>query len=203
MYLHFKSMSAQMFPSRDITKEDLPKVFKNFKNVRCSVDCTEFFCQTPRDYGQQGNAFSFYKHHTTMKALIAVTPKGAACFVSDLYEGSVSDVEIFEKCGILQHIEPGDVLLVDKGFTVQDLLLTRQATIKIPAFLGKRANLTAEEEMDTRRVAKARIHVERFNERLKKFKLLGRTISLNLCPIASQMVFVGCCLVNFQSSLCI
>lgn len=53
-----------------------------------------------------------------MKGLIAVTPKGAACFVSDLYEGSVSDVDIFEKCGILQHIEPGDVLLVDKGFKV-------------------------------------------------------------------------------------
>ena len=85
-------------------------------------------------------------HHTTMKALIAVTPKGAACFISDLYEGSVSDVDIFEKCGIIKHIEPGDVLLDDKGFTVQDLLLSRQVTIKIPALLGKRDSLTAEKK---------------------------------------------------------
>lgn len=203
MFLHFKSMNVAMFPTKAVVRTSLPKVFRRFKNVRCSVDCTEFFCQTPRDYGQQGNVYSSYKHHTTMKALIAVTPKGAACFVSDLYEGSVSDVEIFEKCGILQHIEPGDVLLVDKGFKVQDLLLSKQATIKIPAFLGKRASLTAEEEMDTRRVAKARIHVERFNERLKKFNLLSRTIPLSLSPVASQMVYVGCCLVNFQSSLCV
>ena len=203
IFLQFKAMQVPMFPSKDILKASLPKVFRNFRNVRCSVDCTEFFCQVPRDYAQQGNVYSSYKHHTTMKALIAVTPKGAACFIFDLYEGSVSDVDIFEKCGIIKHIEPGDVLLVDKGFTVEDLLLSRRATIKIPAFLGKRDSLTAEEEMSTRRIAKARIHVERFNERLKKFKLVGRIIPLSLNPVASQMVYVACCLVNFQISLCI
>lgn len=60
------------------------------------MDFTEFFCQVPRDYAQQGNVYSSYKHHTTTKALIAVTPKGAAYFISDLYEGSASDVDIFE-----------------------------------------------------------------------------------------------------------
>lgn len=202
MFLHFKGMKNVMFPSKSVLKQSLPKVFRSFKNIRCSVDCTEFFCQTPRDYGRQGNTYSSYKHHTTLKALIAVTPRGAACFVSDLYEGSVSDVDIFERCGMLNHIEPGDVLLVDKGFTVQDLLLSRQATIKIPAFLGKRDSLTAEEEMSTRRIAKARIHVERFNERLKKFRLIGKVIPLSVGHLASQMVYVCCCLVNFQASLC-
>ena len=55
------------------------------------------FCglyRSSRDYAQQGNVYSSYKHHTTMKVLIAVTPKGAACFISDLYEGSVSDVRV-------------------------------------------------------------------------------------------------------------
>ena len=202
MFLHFKGMKNAMFPSKDVLKSSLPKVFRGYKNVRCSVDCTEFFCQTTRDYGQQGNTYSSYKHHNTYKALIAVTPKGAACFVSDLFEGSVTDVEICEKCGILNHIEPGDVLLVDKGFTVQDQLISRQATIKVPAFLGKRDSLTREEEMSTRRIAKARIHVERFNERLKKFRLISRVIPLSLGHIATQMVYVCCCLVNFQPSLC-
>lgn len=112
----------------------------------------------------------------------------------------MSDVVIFEKCGILQHIEPGDLLLLDKDFTVQDQLLSRQATSKLPVFLGKRDSLTKEGEMSTRRVAKARIHVERFNERLKKFRLLKKVIPLSLCSVASQMVYVGCCLVNFQPS---
>ena len=202
IYLHLKEIKFLMFPSRDILSESLPPVFKSFKNVRCLIDCTEFFCQTPRDYARQGNVYSSYKHHTTFKALIAVTPNGSACFISDLYEGSVDDVTITAKCGILNHIEPGDLLLVDKGFTIQDLLYEKQATIKIPAFLGSRPRLTKEEEIETKRIAKARIHVERFNERLKKFLLVGRTIPLSLTPIASQMVYVACCLVNFQQPLC-
>ena len=102
-----------------------------------------------------------------MKCLISVNPNGAACFVSDLFEGRLSDVRIFEQCGILEHINQGDVLLVDKGFTVQDLLLPKMATIQIPDFLGKRDGFTKEEVLMDKRTAKARIHVERYDERLK------------------------------------
>ena len=56
-----------------------------------------------------------------MKCLIAINPNGAACFVSDLFEGSISDVDIFEHCGVLQHANLKDSFLVDKGFTVQHL----------------------------------------------------------------------------------
>ena len=105
-----------------------------------------------------------------MKCLIAVKPNGAACFISDLSEGSISDVYIyiFDQCGILQQIKPGDSLRVDKGFTIQHILLTKQTTIFIPPFLGKRDAFTKEEVMLNKRIAKARIHVERFNECLKK-----------------------------------
>ena len=137
-----------------------------------------------------------------MKCLIAVNPNGAACFISDLYEGSIDDVTLFSQCGILNYINTGDSLLVDKGFTVQDLLTPRQATVFIPPFLGKRATFTKEEILLTKRIAKARIHVERFNERLNKFKLLDKTIPLTLVPIASQLVYVAACLVNFQDCFC-
>ena len=46
-----------------------------------------------------------------MKALIGVTPGGAAAFVSDAYEGSISDIEITKKCGFLDNIIPGDGIL--------------------------------------------------------------------------------------------
>ena len=54
-----------------------------------------------------------------MKCLIAVMPSGGTCFVSDLFEGGIDDVNIFEQSGILDHIHPGDTLLVDKGFTIK------------------------------------------------------------------------------------
>ena len=137
-----------------------------------------------------------------MKCLIAITPSGGTCFISDLFEGSADDVKIFAESGILEHINPGDSVMVDKGFNVQELLLTKQATIFIPPFLGNREKFTKEEVLLLKRIAKSRIHEERFNERLKKFRLLDQNIPLNLAPVASQMVYVACCLVNFQDNLC-
>ena len=202
IFHHFKELRYEMFPERQAFRKTLPKVFKPFKNIRASIDCTEFKCEMPRNYSQQGNLYSSYKSHCTMKCLIAVNPNGGACFISDLYEGSISDVDIFQQCGILEHVNPNDAFLVDKGFKVQHLLLPKQATIFIPPFLGQREKFTKEEVMLTKQIAKARIHVERFNERLKKFRLLDRIIPLSLSPIASQLVYVGCCLVNFQELLC-
>lgn len=128
-------------------------------------------------------------------------PNGTGVFVSDLYEGAISDRDIFEQSGILEHLHPGDLLLVDRGFTVKDLLMSRQVKMNIPPFLKGRDKLTPQEELLTRKIAKARIHVERYNERIKKFKLISGTIPLSLTPIASQAVFVACCLVNFQDQL--
>ena len=79
-----------------------------------------------------------------MKFLIAVNPNSATCFVSDLFEGSISDVDILDQCGILQQINPSDAVLVDEGFTIQHVLLTKQATIFISLFLRKRDTFTKE-----------------------------------------------------------
>ena len=48
MFLHFKGMKSVMFPSEGVLKQSLPKVFRSFKNVRCSVHCPEFFCQAAK-----------------------------------------------------------------------------------------------------------------------------------------------------------
>ena len=186
-----------MFPTRDQMQGSLPKVLKTMKNIRCIVDCTEFRVEMPRDYAQQGNTYSSYKHSNTFKCLIAVTPNGGACFVSDLFEDDIDDMKIFQESGIMKHIRPNDLILTDCGFTVQHLLNHLQAEIKIPSFLKGRESLSIAEELETRKIAKARIHVERFNQRL-----VGRKIPLSLSPLATQMVVVACGLVNFQSNLC-
>lgn len=202
MYKVFRDMETVMFPPKEHMRRFLPKVFRKLRNVRCSVDCTEFRIDTSRNFAQQGNTYSSYKHSNTFKCLIAVTPNGGACFVSDLFEGDVNDVQIFKESGILKHINPKDILLVDRGFTVQDLVNPLQADIKIPAFMKGRDSLSVAEELSTRKIAKARIHIERFNERLKQFRLVGRKIPLCIAPLATQLVVVACCLVNMQDTLC-
>ena len=76
-------------------------------------------------------------------------------------------------------------------------LKSSPSAIKKPIIFKGRKSLSAAEELETRRIAKARIHVERFNERLKQFQLVSRRIPLSLAPVATQMVVVAACLVNF------
>ena len=177
-----------MFPERKASKQKMPAVFKKIKNIRCIIDCTEMFCEVPRDYERQRNTWSSYKHHTTMKCLITISPTGGACFISDLFEGSIDDDKNFKESCILEYIQPGYSLLVDRGFTIQELL-AQASDYFIPPFHKGRDKLTAEETLLTKRIAKARIHLERI-------------IPLTLAPIASQLVYVACCLVNFQGCLC-
>ncbi|XP_013389213.1 uncharacterized protein LOC106157951 [Lingula anatina] len=201
LYHHFNDLRPQMFADRSTLRPFLPKSFRSFQNVRCSVDCTEFYVQMPKDFARQGNLYSSYKHHHTFKCCIAVAPNGSGVFVSHLFEGSISDREIFKKCGILDYLNPGDMILVDRGFTVKDILQELHVDVNMPAFLNGRESLTPQEELLTKRLAKARIHVERYNGRVKNFKLISGTIPLSLAPLASQSVFVVCCLVNFQDQL--
>ena len=111
-------------------------------------------------------------------------------------------MKIFQESGIMKHIRPNDLILADRGFTVQHLLNHLQAEIKIPSFLKGRESLSVAEELETRKIAKAIIHVERFNQRLKQFALVGRKRPLSLSPLATQMVVVAYGPLNFQSNLC-
>ena len=138
-----------------------------------------------------------YRHTNTYKCMIACTPNGGVCFVSDLFEGDISDVQIFEESGILKHLEPYDLILADRGFTVEHLVNPLQAKIRIPAFLKGRKSFTAHEKLESRKIAKARIHIKRFNQWLKEFKLPIEPLLL----LATQLVVVACALVNFQEVL--
>ena len=56
-----------------------------FRNVRCSVDCTEVLCGNANIFSRQGHLFSSYKYHHTVMCLIAVAPNGTAVLVSELF----------------------------------------------------------------------------------------------------------------------
>ena len=130
--------------------------------------------------------------------LIGVNPHGGAIFISDAYEGSISDYAIIQKSGFLDFIEPGDVVCGDRGFTIENLLIEKNATLVMPPFKGKKASLTIEEEAATRVIARARIHIERFNERMKTFHFLSGPFPQKKINVLSQAVFVIGCLANFS-----
>lgn len=201
LYLQFDRIRDRMFPDRMTIKKSSPKCFRKFKNIRTIIDCSEFHVQSPRDFSHQGNLYSAYKSHTTFKILIGIAPNGAIVYVSDLFEGSISDKEIVSQSGFLDKLNVGDLILADRGFTIRDILYEKQVELNIPPFLHGREKFTPSEEIKTKTIAKLRIHVERAIERVKKFRLLSKTLPLSLSSVANQLVFVACCLVNFQDPL--
>ena len=61
--------------------------------------------------------------------------------------------------GFIEHLDENDTVLADRGFTIEDLVVSKKASLVIPPFMkGKRA-LSIREEAVTRVIAKARIHI--------------------------------------------
>ena len=75
-----------------------------------------------------------------------------------MFQGSaISDVDIFDECGILQQILVMPYFLTKGSLYNIFYILTKQRSIFISSFLGKRDAFTKEEVMLTKRIAKARI----------------------------------------------
>ena len=92
----------------------MPEVFKKeYPNTRIIIDATEFFIERPSSLLNQSCTFSNYKNRNTVKVLIGITPSGAISYVSQTYEGSISDRRLVELSGLLQLLEPGDEIMAD------------------------------------------------------------------------------------------
>ena len=62
-----------------------------------------------------------YKHHNTAKYLIGISPQGIISYISNGCRGGcVGDKYITEHYGILSKLLPGDLVIADRGFDVQD-----------------------------------------------------------------------------------
>ena len=83
--------------------------------------------------------------------------------------------------GFLNHLEPGDVILADRGFDISDDIALYGAKLVIPAFTRGKKQLSLEEVEQSKRIVKVRIHVERVIGLLKnKYTILQSILPVNL-----------------------
>jgi len=140
-------------------------------------------------------------NRNTVKILVGITPSGAISFVSDCYEGSISDKKLVEVCGLLQKLEPEDEIMADKGFLIQDMLAPLGVRLNVPPLLKSNSQMAAKDVILMKKIAQLRIHVERAIGRVKEFRILQSVIPAAMWDSINQIVYVCCMLTNFNPPL--
>ena len=201
-FMYLKLGQINIWPSRKAIDETMPEDFKQkYSSTRVIIDCTEVRCQMPSSLHLNGELFSNYKHHTTLKGLIGISPGGAITFISQLYTGSISDREIVVRSGLLDlPYQDGDSVMADKGFTIQDLL-PLGTSLNIPPFLGSSNQMAAQDVIRTQEIASLRIHVERAINKIKNFHIWDGVVPLHQFSVVNQMWAVCAILCNAQSNI--
>ena len=124
-----------MWPEKEVLKKHLPKSFQKFQKCVSIIDCTKIFIGPPLNLNARAQTWSNYKNHNTViKYLLSITPPGAISFISKGWGGKVSDKEITINSGYLDKLENGDVVMADRGFTIDVELATRVAILNILSF---------------------------------------------------------------------
>ena len=113
-FLYFSLGAIPIWPTRSQVNAHMPKSFKElYPTTRCIIDCTELFCQRPSSLATQSSLYSHYKSRVTYKGLIGISPSGATTFISQLYDGSISDKQIVRQSGFLHLWDKNDSVMAD------------------------------------------------------------------------------------------
>ena len=136
-------------------------------------------------------------HHVNIMGLLGIAPSGAITFISELYEGSISNKEIVKRSGILTEniCDKNDPIMADRGFTIQNELAPLNIELNIPSLLGNRVQLTEPNVKESETIASVRVTVEKVITRIKTFKALNH-IPFSLHGSVNQIWIVSCILCN-------
>lgn len=210
--LYIKLSPLIYWPERPELIASMPMCYrvKFGTKITTIIDCFEIFVDRPSNLSARALTWSSYKHHNTVKYLIAITPQGTVCFISKGWGGRVSDQHLTENSGFLKHLMHGDVVMADRGFNIAETLGSYGTRLEIPSFTKGKTQLRAEEIEETRTIANVRIHVERVIGNLrKKYSILDQTLPIDFLltknedtiPTIDKIVHTTCALINMCPSV--
>lgn len=199
------------WPERGELLKTMPMDFrKYFRKCVVIIDCFEIFIERPTSLSARAQTWSNYKHHNTAKFLIGITPQGSIAYVSQGWGGRTSDVFLTENCELFSKLLPGDMILADQGFTIEDAARLYCAEVKVPPFTKGKKQLSQVEVDSARRLSRVRIHVERVIGMIRqKYTMLQSTFPINMLmcqedeteSTLDKIVTVCCALCNCCDSI--
>lgn len=192
-------------PAEASVMKALPIAFRaNYSKVYTMIDAFEIEIQKPSNPLFQALTWSEYKKCNTLKFLIACNPDGMINFISDGYGGRISDVLLFEICGIMDILPANCRILADRGFKqLEEILRQKGIILQRPPSVSASSIPTKEEVRLTKQVASLRIHIERVIKRMREYKMLESHACLDLSLIRSinSAVRIAAGLSNLQNPI--
>ena len=159
-----------------------PKMSYLFPKIDLIVDCFETKIQTPKNADAARRCYSNYKKTFTIKVLVGVETDGNCCFVSNAFTGAISDIAIVRASKLLDYLQPDSYVLADRGFKLEDEARARGIFWIVPPSKNPNRGFTPEEMKRTLRIARARILVERWIGRLRKWKQIEGPLAITELP---------------------
>ena len=204
------------WPEREDLWQTMPQCFQvAFGNkTTVIIDCFEVFINRPSNLMARAQTYSNYKNHNTVKILVGITPQGSISFASNAWGGRTSDKFLTDNCGILKKLLPGDLVMADRGFTIQESLIFHGAELAIPAFTRGKDQLDPVDVEGTRGIANVRIHVERIIGLLRrKYTILSGILPIDFLqcdpngsqeakiPMIDRIITVCAALTNLSNGI--
>ena len=127
-------------------------------------------------------------------------------FVSQLFEGSISDKQIVQRSGFLEtvkqkvqcgELKEGDANMADEGFDIGDDPAKLKLKLNIPPFLKDKVGFEEGDVIKTQTIAWLRILNERAMGKARRFRFFHSVIPVSMCGIIIQTWSVACFLSNF------
>ena len=161
LFLHLKPVIK--WPCREQIWKKTPMCFRNYfgTNIVVIIDCFKISINKPKNILARAQTFSSYKHHNTVKVLIGITPQGVISYISEAWGGCTSDKFLNEICDFLDNLPPGDIVMAERGFDIEESVAWYCGKVKIPSFTKGKRKLSSLDIEQSRHIAAVRIHVER------------------------------------------
>lgn len=167
-----------------------------------SWDATYVFIIKSSNYSFQKNSYSMQHERNLVKFMLCVATNGLILGAYSPFEARKNDATILneimiEQSNIFDKLQPGDVMVVDRGFRdCKEALKKRGFLVKTPK--GSQGNrMTRTDANEARFATKTRFVVEVRNSHIKnKWKYLSSTKNHQSIPYLKKNFQVCCSLVN-------
>ncbi|XP_049270059.1 uncharacterized protein LOC119385764 [Rhipicephalus sanguineus] len=193
-------------PPRHIIRSLMPNGFKaHYSNCIMIIDCTEVPTEQPASVAQQRALYTNCKGGYTLKFLVTIIPNGAVCFHSKAYGGKCFDALVTVHSDFLKEVEPGDMIMADKGFPgITTDFGKAGAVFVMPPLLRGQGQFTEADQ--TYNIARVGIHAERMIQRIKMYNwpatnVLNTRVPIEGIPAMSDVFHVCCVLANMQTPI--